>query len=40
MLYIDENKIGEYNFNFQDNIFAHASMRNIGNSVRIKTYEK
>ena len=40
ILNIDENKEGEYNFDFQDNIFAHASMRNIGNSVRIKTYEK
>ena len=40
ILNIDENKVGEYNFDFQDNIFAHASMRNIGNSVRIKTYEK
>ena len=40
ILNIDENKIGEYNFDFQDNIFAHASMRNIGNSVKIKTYEK
>ena len=40
ILNIDGKKEGEYNFNFQDNIFAHASMRNIGNSVRIKTYEK
>ena len=25
---------------FEDNIFAHAAIRNIGNSIKIKTYEK
>ena len=31
---------GEFQFNFQDNVFAQACMRNLGNSVGIKTYEK
>ena len=31
---------GEYQFNFQDNVFAQACMRYLGNSVKIKTYEK
>lgn len=39
-LSIDEIKIGDFNFDFQDNVFAQASIRNLGNSVRIKTYEK
>ena len=40
ILNIDEKKVGTFNFNFQDNIYAHAGMRKIGNSIRIKTYEK
>ena len=40
ILNIDGKKEGEFNFNFQDNIFAHAAIRNIGNSVTIKTFEK
>ena len=39
-LNIDGNKVGTFNFNFHDNIYAHAGMRNIGNIIRIKTYEK
>ena len=39
-LLIDEIYSGEYSFNFEDNIYAHAAIRNIGNSIRIKTYEK
>ena len=40
ILNIDEINAGKFNFNFQDNIYAHAGIRNIGNSIRIKTYEK
>ena len=40
ILSINGIKAGEFNFNFQDNIFAHAAIRKLGNSVRIKTYEK
>ena len=40
ILNIDETKVGEFTFNFQDNIYAHAGMRNIGNSIKIKTFEK
>ena len=40
ILNINKIKVEEFNFNFQDNIFAHAGIRKIGNSVRIKTYEK
>ena len=40
ILNIDEINAGKFNFNFQDNIYAHAGIRNTGNSVRIKTYEK
>ena len=40
ILIIDGEKEGEFNFNFQGNIFAHAAIRNIGNSVSIKTFEK
>lgn len=32
--------MGEYKFNFQDNIFAQASIRNIRNAIKIKTFEK
>ena len=39
-LYINGENSGEYEFNFQDNIFAQASIRNVGNSIKIKTYEK
>ena len=39
ILNINEIKVGEFNFNFQDNIYAHAAIRKIGNSVTIKTYE-
>ena len=38
-LIINEIKIGEYDFNFQDNVFAQAAIRNLGNSIKIKTYE-
>ena len=40
ILNINGNKFGEFQFNFQDNVFAQACMRNLGNSVKIKTYEK
>ena len=40
ILNINNTKVGEFSFDFQDNIFAQASIRNIGNSVKIKTYEK
>ena len=40
ILNINGNKFGEFQFNFQDNVFAQACLRNLGNSVRIKTYEK
>ena len=40
ILHIDKNEAGKYQINFKDNIFAHAAIRNIGNSLRIKTYEK
>ena len=39
VLNIDGNKVGEYKFNFQENIYAHAAIRNLGNSIKIKTYE-
>ena len=39
-LNINGNNMGQFKFNFQDNIFAQACMRNLGNSVKIKTYEK
>jgi len=39
-LFINDENFGEYEFNFQDNIFAQASIRNVGNSIKIKTYEK
>ena len=31
---------GEFYFNFQNNIFAQAAIRHIGNSVSIRSYEK
>ena len=40
ILNINGIKSGEYNFNFEDNIFAHVGFRRIGNSTSIKTYEK
>ena len=40
ILYKNGENFGEYEFNFQDNIFAQASIRNVGNSVKIKTYIK
>ena len=40
ILYKNGENLGEYEFNFQDNIFAQASIRNVGNSVKIKTYIK
>ena len=39
-LNINNTEVGEFGFDFQDNIFAQASIRNLGNSVKIKTYEK
>ena len=39
-LYMNDENFGEYEFNFQNNVFVQASIRNIGNSVKIKTYEK
>ena len=39
-LYSNGENIGEYEFNFQDNIFVQASIRNVGNSIKIKTYVK
>ena len=40
ILNIDNNKSGEFSFNFEENIYAQAAIRKIGNSVKIKTYEK
>ena len=40
ILNVDGNKEGEYKFSFQNNIYAHAAIENIGNSIKIKTYEK
>ena len=41
ILYMDGIKSGEYNHIFQNNnIYPLAAIRNIGNSVYIKTYEK
>ena len=39
-LYSNGENLGEYEFNFQDNIFVQASIRNVGNSIKIKTYVK
>ena len=39
-LNISGNNLGKFNFNFQDNVFAQACMRSLGNSVKITTYEK
>ena len=39
-LNVNEVKAGEYDFNFQDNVFAQAAVRNLNNSIQIKTYEK
>ena len=39
LLNINEINYGEFQFNFQDNVFAQACIRNLGNSVKIKTYE-
>ena len=38
-LIIDEVQVGEFEFNFQENICAQAAIRNKGSSVRIKTFE-
>ena len=40
ILNIDGINVGEFKFNFQENIYAHARIRKIGNSIIIKTYEK
>ena len=40
ILNFNGKKFGKFQFNFQDNVFAQACMRNLGNSVKIKTYEK
>ena len=39
-LFVNEIKKGEFNYNFQENIYPLAAIRRIGNSVKIKTYEK
>ena len=39
-IYKNGENFGEYEFNFQNNIYAQASIRNVGNSIQIKTYEK
>ena len=39
-LFVNEIKKGEFNFNFQENIYPLAATKKIGNSVKIKTYEK
>ena len=39
-LFINGENFGEYEFDFQDNIFAQTSIRNLGNSIKIKSYEK
>ena len=40
ILNINNIKSGEFSFNFENNIYAQASIWKIGNSVKIKTYEK
>ena len=40
ILNVDNIKSGEFTFNFADNIYAQTAIRKIGNSVKIKTYEK
>ena len=39
-LFTNDENFGEHEFNFEDNVFAQASIRNVGNSIKIKTYEK
>ena len=39
-LFVNEIKKGEFNYNFQENIYPLAAIRKIGNSVKIKTYVK
>ena len=40
ILNFDDINFGEFKFNFKDNIFVQASMRNLGNAIKIKTFEK
>ena len=40
ILNVNEVKSGEYDFDFQNNVFAQAAIRNLDNSIKIKTYEK
>lgn len=37
---IGEKNVGEYTFNFDNNIYALAGMRAIGSSVHIRTFEQ
>ena len=39
-LKINENESGKFNFDFEGDIYAHAGIRNVGNSISIQTYEK
>ena len=39
-LFVNEIKKGEFNYNFQENIYPLAAIIKIGNSVKIKTYVK
>ena len=38
-LNIEDINFGDFKFDFENNIFPQAAIRNIGNSIRIKTYE-
>ena len=40
VLKINDVEKGTFYFDFTDNIYAHAAIRNVGNSVSIKTLEK
>jgi len=40
ILNVNEVKSGEYDFDFQNNVFAQVAVRNLNNSIKIKTYEK
>jgi hypothetical protein len=37
---IDKKNVGDYSFNFDNNIYALAGMRAIGSSVHIRTFEQ
>ena len=39
-LYVYDQKIGEYQYYFNQNIFVFAGVEKSGNSIHISTYEK